>query len=129
MGIHRLLLCLILTDHTRRPFPGISDFPHTKTCGIEAQRLWPIRHTQKKTQRRRDVSHSFSVSTAVQNKQPVIGSDSLSNAINRKPLTFEYFRRLKKKGQRDMRIEYALIALLVAFAGLQAYLAFGAKGI
>jgi len=41
----------------------------------------------------------------------------------------EYFRRLKKRGPRDMRIEYALIALLVAFAGLQAYLAFGAKGI
>jgi hypothetical protein len=59
----------------------------------------------------------------------VIGSDNLSNTISRKPLSFEYFRRLKKKGQRDMRIEYALIALLVAFAGLQAYLAFGAKGI
>jgi hypothetical protein len=59
----------------------------------------------------------------------VIGSDNLSNTISRKPLNFEYFRRLKKKGQRDMRIEYALIALLVAFAGLQAYLAFGAKGI
>jgi hypothetical protein len=36
---------------------------------------------------------------------------------------------LKKRGQRDMRIEYALIALQAAFAGLQAYLAFGAKGI
>jgi hypothetical protein len=59
----------------------------------------------------------------------VIGSDNLSNTISRKPLSFEYFRRLKKRGQRDMRIEYALIALLVAFAGLQAYLAFGAKGI
>ena len=59
----------------------------------------------------------------------MIGSDNLSNTISRKPLSFEYFRRLKKKGQRDMRIEYALIALLVAFAGLQAYLAFGAKGI
>lgn len=59
----------------------------------------------------------------------MIGSDNLSNTISRKPLNFEYFRRLKKKGQRDMRIEYALIALLVAFAGLQAYLAFGAKGI
>jgi hypothetical protein len=53
----------------------------------------------------------------------------LSNTISRKPSIFEYFRRLKKRGQRDMRIEYALIALLVAFAGLQAYLAFGAKGI
>jgi hypothetical protein len=59
----------------------------------------------------------------------VIGSDNLSNTISRKPLIFEYFRRLKKRGQRDMRIEYALIALLVTFAGLQAYLAFGAKGI
>jgi hypothetical protein len=58
-----------------------------------------------------------------------MGSDHLSNTISRKPLSFEYFRRLKKRGQRDMRIEYALIALLVAFAGLQAYLAFGAKGI
>jgi hypothetical protein len=44
-------------------------------------------------------------------------------------LTFEYFRRLKKRGQRSMRIEYALIALLIAFAGFQAYFAFGAKGI
>ncbi len=59
----------------------------------------------------------------------MIGSDNLSNTISRKLLSFEYFRRLKKRGQRDMRIEYALIALLVAFAGLQAYLAFGAKGI
>ncbi len=59
----------------------------------------------------------------------MIGSDNLSNTISRKPLILEYFRRLKKRGQRDMRIEYALIALLVAFAGLQAYLAFGAKGI
>jgi hypothetical protein len=30
---------------------------------------------------------------------------------------------------RGMRIEYALIALLIAFATLQAYFAFGAKGI
>jgi hypothetical protein len=59
----------------------------------------------------------------------VTGSDNLSNIISRKPSIFEYFRRLKKRGQRDMRIEYVLIALLVAFAGLQAYLAFGAKGI
>ena len=59
----------------------------------------------------------------------MIGSDNLSNTISRKPLILEYFRRLKKRGQRDMRIEYALIAFLVAFAGLQAYLAFGAKGI
>jgi len=53
----------------------------------------------------------------------------LSNTVSRKPLTFEYFRRLKKSGQRGMRIEYVLIALLLAFAGLQAYFAFGAKGI
>jgi hypothetical protein len=59
----------------------------------------------------------------------VLGSDHLSNTISRKPLSVGYFHRLKKRGQRDMRIEYALIAFLVAFAGLQAYLAFGAKGI
>ena len=53
----------------------------------------------------------------------------MSNTISRKPSIFQYFRRLKERGQRDMRIEYVLIALLVAFAGLQAYLAFGAKGI
>jgi tetrahydromethanopterin S-methyltransferase subunit G len=53
----------------------------------------------------------------------------LSNAISRKALTFEYFRRLKKRGQRDMGIEYALVALLLAFASAQAYFAFGAKGI
>ena len=53
----------------------------------------------------------------------------MSNTLSRKPLTFEYFRRLKKRGQRSMRIEYALIALLIAFAGFQAYFAFGAKGI
>ena len=57
------------------------------------------------------------------------GSDNLSNTISRKPSIFEYFRRLKKRGQRGMRIEYALIALLIAFAGLQAYFAFGARGI
>jgi hypothetical protein len=68
------------------------------------------------------------VGTAVQSA-PVIGSYSLSNTVSRKPLTFEYFRRLKKSGQRGMRIEYVLIALLLAFAGLQAYFAFGAKGI
>jgi hypothetical protein len=60
---------------------------------------------------------------------PVIGSHSLSSTISRKPLIFGYLRRLKKNGRRTMRIEYALIALLVAFAGLQAYLVFGAKGI
>ena len=53
----------------------------------------------------------------------------MSDTLSRKPLTFGYFRRLKKNAQRSMRIEYALIALLVAFAGLQAYFVFGAKGI
>jgi hypothetical protein len=67
------------------------------------------------------------VGTAVQST-PVTGSDSLSNTISRKPLIFEYFRRLKERGRRGMRIEYALIALLIAFAGLQAYFAFGEKG-
>ncbi|MGZ5899642.1 MAG: hypothetical protein ACXWK3_07880 [Reyranella sp.] len=53
----------------------------------------------------------------------------MSNTISRKPLIFGYLRRLKKNGRHTMRIEYALIALLVAFAGLQAYLVFGARGI
>jgi Flp pilus assembly pilin Flp len=53
----------------------------------------------------------------------------LSNPINRKPSTFEYFRRLKKRGQRGMRIEYALIALLIAFAALQAFFVFGPRAI
>jgi Flp pilus assembly pilin Flp len=53
----------------------------------------------------------------------------LSNAINRKPLTFEYFRRLKKSGQRGRAIEYTLIALLIAFAALQAFFAVGVKAI
>jgi Flp pilus assembly pilin Flp len=44
-------------------------------------------------------------------------------------LTFEYFRRLKKRGQRSMRIEYALIALLITFAALQAFFAVGLKAI
>ncbi|MGZ5898404.1 MAG: hypothetical protein ACXWK3_01605 [Reyranella sp.] len=51
------------------------------------------------------------------------------NTISRKPLAFEYFHRSKKRGQRSMRIEFALVALLIAFAALQAYFAFGAKGI
>jgi hypothetical protein len=42
-------------------------------------------------------------------------------------LTFEYFRRLKKRGQRSLRLEYALIALLIAFAALQAFFVFGPK--
>jgi hypothetical protein len=46
----------------------------------------------------------------------------LSNTLSRKP-------SLEKRGQRGGRIEYALIALLLAFAGLQVYFVFGAKGI
>jgi hypothetical protein len=75
------------------------------------------------------VHHSFIVSTAVGDKWPVIGSDSLSNTISRKPLTFEYVRRLKKSGQRSRAIEYTLIALLIAFAALQAFFTVGIKGI
>jgi hypothetical protein len=84
-------------------------------------------HT-KESARFGDVSHSFSVSTAVRDTWPVIGSDSL-NAISRKPLTFEYFRRLKKNGQRSRAIEYTLIALLITFAALQAFFAVGLKAI
>ena len=74
------------------------------------------------------MSHSFSVSTAVRDKLPVIGSDSL-NAISRKPLAFEYIRRLKKNGQRGKAIEYTLIALLITFAALQAFFVFGPRAI
>jgi hypothetical protein len=59
----------------------------------------------------------------------VIGRDGLSNTPSRKLLSFETFRHSKKRGRRGMKIEYALIAFLLAFAGLQAYFAFGAKGI
>jgi hypothetical protein len=48
----------------------------------------------------------------------------MSNIISRKPLLFEFVRHLKKSGQRGIRIEYALVALLLAFAGLQAYFVF-----
>lgn len=58
----------------------------------------------------------------------VTGSDSL-NAIGRKSLTFDYFRRLKKNGHRSRAIEYTLIALLITFAALQAFFAVGLKGI
>jgi hypothetical protein len=84
--------------------------------------------THKESARRGDVSHSFSVSTAVRDKLPVIGSDSL-NAISRKPLAFEYIRRLKKNGQRGRAIEYVLIALLITFTALQAFFAVGLKAI
>jgi Flp pilus assembly pilin Flp len=85
-------------------------------------------HT-KESARRGDVSHSFSVSTAVRDKWPVIESDSLSNTISHKPLTFEYLRRLRKSGQRGRAIEYTLIALLIAFAAIQAFFTVGAKAI
>jgi Flp pilus assembly pilin Flp len=49
------------------------------------------------------------------------------NAISREPLAFENFRRLKKSGQRGKAIEYTLIALLIAFAALQAFFAVGLK--
>jgi hypothetical protein len=74
------------------------------------------------------VNHSFIVSTAVRDQWPVIGSDSL-DAISRKPLAFEYIRRLKKNGQRGKAIEYTLIALLITFAALQAFFAVGLRAI
>jgi hypothetical protein len=52
----------------------------------------------------------------------------LSNTFSRRPLTSEFLRRLPKAVQRSLRIEHALIALLIAFAALQAYLIVGAKG-
>jgi hypothetical protein len=128
MGIHRLLPCLILTGHTRRPFPVRSDFPHTKTCRIGSLKAVAKSTHTKESARRGDVSHSFIVRTAVRDKLPFVGSDSL-NAISRKPLTFEYIRRLKKNGQRGRAIEYMLIALLIAFAALQAFFVFGPRAI
>jgi Flp pilus assembly pilin Flp len=53
----------------------------------------------------------------------------LSNAINRKPLGFDYSRRLKKSWRSGRAIEYALIALLIAFTAFQVLLAVGAKAI
>ena len=101
MGIHGLFLCLILTGHTRLPLPRLSEFPHTRTCRIaSAQAVAKSTHINE-SGRRGDASHSFSVGTAVRNKWAVIGSDNL-NAISRKPLTFEFFRRLKKNGRRSM---------------------------
>ena len=43
--------------------------------------------------------------------------------------TFEYFRRLKKNGQRGRAVEYTLVALLITFAALQAFFAVGLKAI
>jgi Flp pilus assembly pilin Flp len=51
------------------------------------------------------------------------------NAVGRKPLTSEYFRRLKEGGQRGRAVEYTLIALLITFAALQAFFAVGLKAI
>ena len=55
---------------------------------------------------------------------PAFGSDRMSNIISRKPLIFEFVRRSKKSGQRGIRIESALVMLLLAFAALQASLLF-----
>jgi Flp pilus assembly pilin Flp len=51
------------------------------------------------------------------------------NAISRKPPTLAFLRRLKKNGQRGMAIEFTLIALLLAFAAIQAFFAVGLKAI
>ena len=48
----------------------------------------------------------------------------MSNIISRKPLIFGFVRRSKKSGQRGIRIESALVMLLLAFAALQASLLF-----
>jgi hypothetical protein len=52
----------------------------------------------------------------------------LSKTLSQKPATFGSLRRLKKNVGRGLRIEHGLIALLIAFAALQAYFIFGAKG-
>jgi hypothetical protein len=93
----------------------------------ETQRLLPIRHTRRKAQGG-DAHHSFGASTAVRDQKPVIGGDIL-NAISRKPLTIEYFRRSKKNGHRSRAIEYTLIAFLITFAALQAFFAVGLRTI
>ena len=51
------------------------------------------------------------------------------NAFSRKRPTFEFSRRLIKNGHRSMAIEYTLIALLLTFAALQAFIAVGLKAI
>jgi Flp pilus assembly pilin Flp len=51
------------------------------------------------------------------------------NALSRKPLAFEYIRRLKKNGQRGKAIEYTLIALLITFAALQGFFSVGLRAI
>ena len=75
------------------------------------------------------MSHSFSVRTAVPDKLPVVGSDSLNAISSRKPLAFKYIGRLKKNGQRGKAIEYTLIALLITFAALQAFFVFSPRAI
>jgi hypothetical protein len=57
------------------------------------------------------------------------GRDGLSNTLGRKRLTLEYFRRLKERGPRGRVIEFTLIALLIAFAALQAFFVFGPRAI
>ena len=52
----------------------------------------------------------------------------MSNTLSRRPLISGFLRRLPKTVRRSLRIEHGLIALLIAFAALQAYLVFGAKG-
>ena len=76
-----------------------------------------------------DASHIFSKWHCDKENAWSSGCNNLSNAINRKPLGFDYFRRLKKSWRRGRAIEYALIALLIAFTAFQVLLAVGAKAI
>jgi len=76
-----------------------------------------------------DASHIFSNGTEIREDAWSSGGNNVSNAINRKPLGFDYFRRLKKSWRRGRAIEYALIALLIAFTAFQVVLAVGAKAI
>ena len=43
----------------------------------------------------------------------------MSYITNSKPLSFDQLHRLKKRWQRGLAIEYALIALLIAFSAFQ----------
>jgi|HubBroStandDraft_6_1064221.scaffolds.fasta_scaffold312443_2 hypothetical protein len=80
------------------------------------------------TQAMCDASHTFSVGNPIQNTDQ-FWRDGLSNTLGRKRLTLEYFRRLKERGPRGRVIEFALIALLIAFAALQAFFVFGPRAI
>ena len=80
------------------------------------------------TQAMCDASHTFSVDTPIQTLTS-FGRDGLSNTLGRKRLTLEYFRRLKEGGPRGRVIEFALIALLITFAALQAFFAVGLRAI